>query len=218
MFHAVISDTKAWKNSIEAVAALIDEGTLQIDEKGIKLRAMDLSQIALVDLELPASIFEDYKVEKAVNIGVDFAELSKIIKRLRTDDRIELTRFKMVFKGETTRSFSLAIIESTSMPPKEPKIEFVTDLKIIASTLKEALKDAELVSNHVCLKIGEGFWIKADGDTGTVDIKFDKDKLMSINAKRRAVNHPYKDESGCPDKDRIRDRRRTSHILSCAED
>jgi len=189
MFHAVISDTKAWKNSIEAVAALIDEGTLQIDEKGVKLRAMDLSQIALVDLELPASIFEEYKVEKAVNIGVDFAELSKIIKRLRTDDRIELTldtRFKMVFKGETTRSFSLAIIESTSMPPKEPKIEFVTDLKIIASTFKEALKDAELVSNHVCLRIGEGFWIKADGDTGTVDIKFDKDKLMSINAKQEA--------------------------------
>ena len=59
MFKAVISDTKAWKNSIEAVAALIDEGTLQIDEKGIKLRAMDLSQIALVDLELPASIFEE---------------------------------------------------------------------------------------------------------------------------------------------------------------
>ena len=189
MFHAVISDTKAWKNSIEAVAALIDEGTLQIDEKGIKLRAMDLSQIALVDLELPASIFEDYKVEKAVNIGVDFAELSKIIKRLRTDDRIELnldTRFKMTFKGETTRSFSLAIIESTSMPPKEPKIEFTTDLKIIANTFKEALKDAELVSNHVSLRIGDGFWIKADGDTGSVDIKFEKDKLMSINAKQES--------------------------------
>jgi len=176
------------ENSIEAVAALIDEGTLQIDEKGIKLRAMDLSQIALVDLELPVSVFEEYKVEKAVNIGVDFAELSKIIKRLRTDDRIELnldTRFKMTFRGDTTRSFSLAIIESTSTPPKEPKIEFTTEIKIIANTLKEALKDAELVSNHVSLKIGEGFWIKADGDTGSVDIKFEKDKLMSINVNRK---------------------------------
>jgi len=189
MFKAVISDTKAWKNSIEAVAALIDEGTLQIDEKGIKLRAMDLSQIALVDLELPVSSFEEYKVEKPVSIGVDFAELSKITKRSRAEDRIELavdTRFKMVFKGDTTRSFSLAIIESTSTPPKEPKIEFTSELKIIANTLKEALKDAELVSNHVSLRLADGFYIKADGDTGSADIKFEKDAVMSLNTKQES--------------------------------
>ena len=190
MFKAVIADAKAWKNSIEAVAALIEEGTLQIDEKGIKLRAMDLSQIALVDLELPASVFEQFKVEKPVNLGVDFTELSKILKRSRTEDRIELsmdTRFKMVFKGETTRSFSLAIIESTTTPPKEPKIEYTAEVKIIGNMLKEAFKDAELVSNHVALKLStDGFNIKADGDSGSVDIKLEKDKLMSINAKQES--------------------------------
>ena len=49
MFNAIISDTRSWKNSIDAIAALIDEGTLQIDTDGIKLRAMDPSQVALVD-------------------------------------------------------------------------------------------------------------------------------------------------------------------------
>lgn len=189
MFRAVISDTKAWKNGVEAVAALIEEGTLQIDEKGIKLRAMDLSQIALVDLELPASVFEEYKVDKPVNIGVDFVELSKITKRSRPEDRIEMSldsRFKMVFKGDTTRSFSLAIIESTSNPPKEPKIEYTAEVKVIANMFKEALKDAELVSNHVALKIGDSFGIKGDGDAGSVDIKLEKDKLMSINSKGEA--------------------------------
>lgn len=190
MFKAVIADAKAWKNSIEAVAALIEEGTLQIDEKGIKLRAMDLSQIALVDLELPKSVFEQYEVEKPVNVGVDFTELSKIIKRSKPEDRIELsmdTRFKMVFKGETTRTFSLAIIESSSTPPKEPKIEYTSEAKIIGNMLKEAFKDAELVSNHVSLKISaDGFNIKADGDSGSVDIKLEKDKLMSISAKQES--------------------------------
>lgn len=189
MFKVVITDTKSWKNSIEAVAALIEEGTLQIDESGIKLRAMDLSQIALVDLELPASFFDEYKIEKPTNIGIDFTELSKITRRCRPEDRIELSlenRFKMVFKGETTRSFNLAIIDSTSTPPKEPRVEFTSSIKIIGSTLKEALKDAELVSNHVALRMGDGFFIKADGDTGSVDIKFDKEKLMSINVKQES--------------------------------
>lgn len=192
MFRAIISDTKTWKNSIEAIAALIDEGTLQIDEKGIKLRAMDPSQIALVDLELPSSSFEEYKVEKPVDIGIDFAELSKITKRSRAEDKIELSlenKLKMVFKGDTTRSFSLAIIESTSSPPKEPKIEFTADAKIGASILKEALKDAELVSNHVAIKLNNGFGIKADGDTGSVDIKFQEENILGLNVKEevRAV-------------------------------
>ncbi|MEA3255886.1 MAG: proliferating cell nuclear antigen (pcna) [Candidatus Altiarchaeota archaeon] len=189
MFQAVISDTKAWKNSIEAIAALIDEGTLQIDEKGVKIRAMDPSQIALVDLELPSSSFEEYKVEKPVNIGIDFAELSKITRRSRAEDKIELSlenRLKMVFKGETTRSFSLAIIESTSSPPKEPKIEFAANVKIAANVLKEALKDAELVSNHVAIKLNDGFGIKADGDTGSVDIKFQEENILAISVEQEA--------------------------------
>ena len=101
MFQATIVNTKSWKNSIEAIVALIDEGTLQLDESGMKLRAMDPSQIALVDFFLPAESFEKYKVDKPVNIGINFLELSKITKRLKSDDTIELSlesRIKMVFE------------------------------------------------------------------------------------------------------------------------
>ena len=59
-------------------------------------------------------------------------------------------------------------------------------MKILASTLKEALKDAELVSNHVSLKIGDAFSIKAEGDTGSADIKFEKESILSLSAKTEA--------------------------------
>ncbi len=189
MFTAIILDTKAWKNSIDAIAALIDEGTLQISKEGLKLRAMDPSQIALVDFELKASAFEKYTVEKPISVGVDFSELLKITKRLRTEDKIELSldkRLNMIFRGETTRSFSLSIIESTSSPPKEPIVDFTAEVKIGANTLKEALKDAELVSNHVALVIGDSFGIKADGDTGSVDIKFPEGNILSKDVKKEA--------------------------------
>jgi len=189
MFSAIISDTKAWKNSIDAIAALIDEGTLQITKEGLKLRAMDPSQIALVDFELPTSAFEKYEVEEPMNIGIDFSELLKITKRLRPEDKIELSldkRFNMTFKGETTRSFSLSIIESTSSPPKEPVVDFTAEVKIGATSLKEALKDAELVSNHVALTINDGFSIMADGETGSVNIKFPDESILSKNVKEKA--------------------------------
>ena len=95
----------------------------------------------------------------------------------------------MVFKGATTRRFNLAILESTSTPPKEPNIEFTSEIKLGASVLKEALKDAELVSNHVAMKLDDGFSITADGDTGSVDINFTDENIlgMNVDANSRSV-------------------------------
>lgn len=189
MFEATINDTKSWKNSVDAIAALIDEGTFQISQTGLKLRAMDPSQIALVDFEMPAKAFEKFKCDTPVNIGVDFAELNKIMKRARPEDKIDLSldsRLRMVFRGDTKRDFNISIIDSSSNPPKEPGIEFTSEVKIAPNLIKEALKDAELVSSHVALRMEKGFSIKSDGDTGSVDISFPEDKLLSLNVKSEA--------------------------------
>ncbi|MFH0862532.1 MAG: proliferating cell nuclear antigen (pcna) [Candidatus Altiarchaeota archaeon] len=189
MFEATINDTKSWRSSIEAIAALIDEGTFQIDSSGLKLRAMDPSQIALVDFEIPAKAFEKFKCDKPMTIGIDFRELSKITRRSKPEDKIDLSidsRWRMVFRGETKREFTTSIIESTTNPPKEPKIEFSAEVKMTPIMIKDALKDAELISNHVSLKLDGGFSIKSDGDTGSVDIDFPEDRLLSINIKTPA--------------------------------
>ncbi|MBU0761412.1 MAG: proliferating cell nuclear antigen (pcna) [Candidatus Altiarchaeota archaeon] len=184
MFEATVNDTKSWKSSIEAIAALIDEGTFQIDGSGMKLRAMDPSQIALVDFHLPSTAFEKFTCQNPISVGVDFSELNKITKRSKPEDKIDFSidnnRLKMVFRGETRREFTTAIIDSTSNPPREPKIEFTSEIKISPNIIKEALKDAELISNHVALKAEESLSVKSDGDTGSVEIDFPKDKLLSV--------------------------------------
>ncbi|MFC2162878.1 proliferating cell nuclear antigen (pcna) [Candidatus Altiarchaeota archaeon] len=189
MFEATIHDTKAWKSSIEAIAALIDEGSFHIDKDGLKLRAMDPSQIALVDFELPSQAFEEFKLDNPVNIGIDFSDFHKITKRARVEDRIDLSleqRLKMIFRGETKREFSVSIIDASSNPPKEPSIEFTAEVKLAPNIIKDALKDAELVSNHVALSCGEGFSIKSDGDTGSVDIQFPEERLLSMTSDKPA--------------------------------
>lgn len=190
MFKAVVSDSGSWRSSIDAIAALIDEGTFTIDESGIKLRAMDPSQIALVDFVLPGKGFEKLEVQRPVSIGVDLAELSKITKRSKPEDKIELSfdgnRLRMSFRGETTRNFSLSVMEASANPPREPKIDFTAEIKIAPNIIKEALKDAELISNHVALSAEGGLIVMADGDTGSVDISLKEDKLLSLNIKAPA--------------------------------
>ncbi|ODS38664.1 MAG: proliferating cell nuclear antigen (pcna) [Candidatus Altiarchaeales archaeon WOR_SM1_79] len=189
MFSAVIEDTKSWKASIDAIAVLIDEGTLQLTKDGVKLRAMDPSQIAMVDFSMPKDSFEKYEIDKDISMGIDFSELNKITKRAKLEDKIELSldkRLNITFKGTTTRKFSVPIIESSSTPPKEPGIDFTADLKVNANTFKEVLKDAELVSNHVSLGIDKSFGVRADGDTGSVNVEFGEDNILNLDAKEKA--------------------------------
>ncbi len=190
MFEATINDTRSWRSSIEAIAALIDEGSFQIDSEGLKLRAMDPSQIALVDFEIPASAFEKFNCSQPVSLGIDFAEFFKITKRSKPEDRIDLSvdnnRLKMVFRGETKREFNTAIIDLASTLPKEPKIEYTAEIKISPAMIKDILKDAELISNHVAFTAADIFSIKSDGDTGSVDIQVPDDKLLSSTVKTPA--------------------------------
>jgi proliferating cell nuclear antigen len=189
MFTAVINDTKNWKNSIDAIASIIDEGTFRIDEEGLHLRAMDPSQIALVDFEMPSSAFEEYKVDKQVDVGIDFTDLNRIMKRLKPEDKLHLSldkQLSMKLKGETTRTFKTSIIDAQSTPPKEPQIDFTAEVKVSPSMVKEALKDAELVSNHVSISINDGFNITCDGDTGSAEINLPEDKLLALEKKEDA--------------------------------
>jgi len=190
MFSALVNDTRNWKNSIDAIASIIDEGTFHIDEEGIHLRAMDPSQIALVDFDLPADAFEEFQVEKQVDIGVDFTDLNRIMKRLKAEDKLHLSldkQLEMEFRGDTTRTFKTSIIDAQSSPPKEPEIDFPCEVKMAPPMIKEALKDAELVSNHVSLSIGDSFKITCDGDTGSVEIDLPEEKLLALEKNEDAT-------------------------------
>jgi proliferating cell nuclear antigen len=81
----------------------------------------------------------------------------------------------------------MSIIESTTPLPKEPNVDFTAEIKISATVLKEALKDAELVSNHVAMMTDDGhFIITSQGDTGSAEIKFKKENLMDMKVKDKA--------------------------------
>ena len=58
----VISDAKQFKQSIEAVVNLVDEGLFEVNENGLHLRAMDPSQIAMVDYLMPKAVFKEFEV------------------------------------------------------------------------------------------------------------------------------------------------------------
>lgn len=181
MFEIKFDNAKNFKNCIDALVTLIDEGEFDILKDGIKLRAMDPSQIAMVDFVLPKSAFEKYDVPSETKIGLNLDDLSKITNRARPEESLTMrldktgSRLELIFKGRSTRRFNLPLLDLSSEVPSEPKIDFDSQIKVNGGVLKEGLGDASLVSSHVILKAhSDGFNIEAGGDKGELLIESKK--------------------------------------------
>ncbi len=190
MLKLTISDASSWKRSIDAIAALIDEGTFEFSDSSMVLKAMDPSQIAMVDFEMPKKAFKAYEVKEKQSIGIDFSELSRVMRRAHPEDIIHMelkgNKLEIAYEGKAKRKFILPVIDATAHPNK-PKIEFDVNLKMPANEVKEVLTDAELVSNYVVFEAdAKGLKISSESESGKAEIEMPKDSLLELKAKQSA--------------------------------
>lgn len=189
MFEVTITDASLFKKCVDAISTLIDEGEFTANEDGLSLRAMDPSQIAMVDFKLPKSAFEKYNVENT-KLGINLEDLATVMSRVRSGEKMEMTldkgkaRLNLVFKGQSTRNFVVPLLDLDANTPKEPKIEFESVAKLNGNFLKESLKDTQLVSSHVILEAkNDSFLVRSQGDKGAVNIETKRESKQIIDYK-----------------------------------
>jgi proliferating cell nuclear antigen len=187
MFKASLRDPKLLKHSIDAISNMVDEVGINVTAEGMTLRAMDPAHVALVDFELKKDAFDDYEVDETLVLGIDLDRLNTILKRAGADDKITLevdsenNALKIRLKNASTRTFNLPLIEVSEEELKVPDLEFPCIVEINSKIISEGIKDAEIVSDHVILKIdSENLYIKARGDLGNVEVKAGKDDVISF--------------------------------------
>lgn len=211
--QAIVEDARTFKACIDAVVNLVDEGTFEITSEGLHLRTMDPSQIAMVDFTLPKSAFSSLDIESPTKIGVNLADLSKILARSRGAEKLTISfdereaKLLLDFVGESRRSFRLPLLDIGAAVPKEPKVAFDATVKIIGRAFKESLHDAGLLSSHVVLEVSEdALVVEAHGDAGDLKLETKKDSPaindVKAGSKARALfPYEYLDDMtrACPD-------------------
>ena len=209
----VIADASFFKKCIDAVVNLVDEGTFIVSSEGLHLRTMDPSQIAMIDFTLPKAAFSKIDVEDKASMGVNLADLSKILARTRSDEKLAISidekesKLFLEFSGHARRHFKLPLLESSTSLPKEPKVDFDASIKIKGRALKDVLQDAGLLSSHVILQADDSeFVVEAHGDSGDLHVQTKKDSenisAMTVKSKSRAMfPFQYLDDitRSCPD-------------------
>jgi len=174
------------KSGIEAIASFIPEGNFRFNDSGIHFRAIDPSQIVLVDYLINKSVFDSFLIEPSF-VGINLSELNKIISRVMQNDKlvIDLTdsEFKIYFKGELDRAFTLPLIDVSEDDLKLPEAEYDAVVEINAKILKEALKDASLFSSSIVLKVDDGkFFLESKGTSGNVRVDSAHAKKVKVKS------------------------------------
>jgi proliferating cell nuclear antigen len=187
-----MSDAKLLKDMGSAIAILVDEATFQMTPENMKLRAMDPSRVAMVDFEWPKTIFEEYTCTEPKKMCINISELLKLIKRAGRNEVVELSldektaRLKVKITGKYTRNFTMPTLEATEEEVPTPKVTFNVTAKATTGGLRQAIEDAQLVSDHVRIEAEtEKLILNASGDLmgATIELLKGSDTLLDLQTK-----------------------------------
>lgn len=183
---------KILKGIVEALGSTIDECNFIIKKKAFIVEAMDPSKICMIRLVLKSSDFDEYKVKEEATIGLILDDFEKVLKRGSSKDSIELSykedeqklKVKMVREGrERPRTFSLSTIDVDveDVPIKIlNKIKYTSIWKMDPDFLFEAVKDAEIYSDILNMKIlaDDGLIFSSIGQIGETNYELGIEDLI----------------------------------------
>jgi len=180
LYARFVLPAREWRYIIEGLAAIVEEASFVATPEGLKLRALDPGRVAMVDLFMPPTAFEEYSAEQEVKFAVELENVIEALRRVKKDDRVafEVANGRLVVtlldaNGRVARKFRLPTLDASAQELPEPRLSFTVAAKVLSDAFRDALKDAELFSDSVRLKAeGESLLVTARSDRGEVETRF----------------------------------------------
>lgn len=174
------------KDSISIISELVSEASFKMTPDAVEMVAMDPANVAMVVFKLLSSSFTEYEIKDKTDIAINLNNLKQILKRAGSSDvlTIELdkeNKLKITIKGNTTRTFSLPIIELEEKEQKIPELSFGATIKTSTSVLNEAIEDVDIVADSVTLEVEpKKLTFLAEGDLSRAKIEIKEGDATKI--------------------------------------
>lgn len=181
-----LAEPKYFKESINVISELVTEAKFKVTNNGIELVAMDPANVAMVIFKLLASCFVEYKIKGDTELGVNLNNLKQVLRRAKPNDALTLefgddNKLTIVLKSNTTRSFSIPIIDLENKEQKIPELAFPIIVETSAELLNEAIEDISVVSESVTLMCEpKKLTIKGEGNMSKAQVEISADKNTRI--------------------------------------
>jgi proliferating cell nuclear antigen len=174
MLKATI-DADIFRETIDAVTALVNECRLHINERGIRTIMVDTSNVAMVSLELEADAFSTYAAEP-VEIGLDIEKIRAMMSMIGKTESVALEldnagkKLKISFGGY---EYSIALLDTKTIrkDPNPPNLDLPATFEIAGFMFYDAIKAAAMVSDKISLSVNpetQSFTMNAEGDNDRI--------------------------------------------------
>jgi proliferating cell nuclear antigen len=199
MFEAKV-DASVLRECIESITAIVDEGKLIIAEEGLKLRAVDPANVAMVSFELQSDAFDEFRFaakesgaeteaggesKAETEIGIDFVKLLGIL-GIGGREEVELEldeRAQKLFTRMGSLAYTISLLDPSSLrkEPKVPELEFPVQVIIETEEFRRTIRAAEKIGDHIMLGVdGEVFYMEAEGEMDKLRLGLQKEQLLHL--------------------------------------
>lgn len=189
MFRAVLSDVDILKNSIPVIAEIIDEGVLKVDQNGLSMVSPDRAMVAVIDFKILSSAFDEFKVDSPASLGLNMANLSAVLKRVKSGDKIIMesgdNRLRITLEGEGKRTFEIPLLDISVEKPPVDKLNFTGRVELDSGLVESGISDADVVGDAIVMEASpSSFKMHAKGDVSSTEFELKKGDggLLSLEA------------------------------------
>lgn len=182
-----LAEPKYLKDSISIISDLVNEGKFKIDSSGIEMIAMDPANVAMVIFKLLSSAFIEYDIKKEINISVNLSNMKQILRRAKSNDTLTIeldqkNQLKIQLRGNTSRTFSLPLIDLDGNDQKIPELSFPVSIETTSEVLNNAIEDVDVVGESVSFIVDKNtFTISSEGDLSNANIIIKQGDETKIN-------------------------------------
>jgi len=173
---------------LEVAGSVAAETQMRLNDDGYSIRLVDPANVACVFVDLEKPAFESYHSEGGL-IGYDIGRLDDVIGFGDSGDLVHLrlnSETRMLDVEINNFDYECALIDPESVRG-EPDMpdgldeKLHSEIVVEAGDLQDAVKAAELASDHILLQsdpdTGE-FTISAEGDTDTSNVTFGPEEMI----------------------------------------
>jgi len=195
MLRITFEESNIFKETVNILASLINEGKFVFDGEKLKLTAIDAANVCLVQMEFTKDSFLEAEGEGEFIVKLD--ELKDALKKAKKSDVITLEldeekgKLKVILKGTVKRIFALPLISEEVEEVPEPELgDFKTTIELDSKAFKEAIESIETISDNTIFEADEEkLTLRGGEELEEAIVEFDK---MSEVVLKFEVEEPSK--------------------------
>ncbi|CAJ0585231.1 unnamed protein product, partial [Mesorhabditis spiculigera] len=188
MFEAKLANAALLKKIIDSIKDLVTDAPFDCSEQAVCLQAMDSSHVALVSLKMEVGLFDTYRCDRTVNLGLSLANMAKALKCANNDDTCEMKfddsdadTVTFTFcdtKRDKTQDVTMKMMDIDGEHLGIPDQDYAVVCSMPSSEFRKTCSDLAMFSDTLVItatKAGIVFSGKGDGGSSVITYSQSKD-------------------------------------------